>query len=581
MSMRPAGMVGWLWRGYLGPQRWLLLAALLLMAVEGSMAGTLSALIRPMFDEVFVGGSARAVTWVAASVSGVFVIRALAGLGQRVLSARAGERLTAAMQADLVAHLATLDQRFHQANPPGSLIERVRGDTTALRSLLVSIVAALGRDAVALVSLFGVALWIDWRWTLVAVAGAPLLVLPVLALQRLVRRTSRAARAAAATLSTRLDEIFHGMVTIQLTGTEAREAARYRAGLDGYVRDQVRAEAGSAGIPAMMDIVAAIGFAGVLSYGGLQIIAGEKTVGEFMSFFTAMALIFEPMRRLGAVSGSWQVALANLERLRTLFDARPTVVTPAAPLPLPAGAPDIRFEQVHFAYGREPVLDGLDFVAEAGQTTALVGPSGAGKTTVFSLISRLADPQRGTVRLGGCDLRALDLRGLRGLISVVSQETALFDETIRDNILMGRSGVSAAALQAAIDAAHVAEFAAQLPKGLDTPAGPRGSALSGGQRQRVAIARAILRDTPVLLLDEATSALDAQSEALVAEALSRLSAGRTTLVIAHRLSTVRDADRIVVMERGRVVETGRHEELLARDGTYAGLYRLQFRPEAG
>ena len=535
-------VTGWIWRGYLRQRLPLLLAAVALMTLEGSMLGALSWLMQPMFDQVFVAGNAQSVYWVAAAVSGVFIVRALSGLGQRVLMSVLGERVTAAVQSAVLDHVMRLDQSFFQTHSPGVLIERVRGDSLALRSLFSGVLAALFRDGVALVSLLAVAVSVDWVWTLVAAIGTPLLIGPIVLLQRLVRRTSRRARDAAAANTNRLDEIFHGIVTIQLTGSEQREAARFRRSLDSYVAAQVRAESGSAGIPALMDVVAAFGFAGVLAYGGMQIIGGTRTVGEFMTFFTAMALVFEPLRRLGGVSATFQTALASLERLYGLLQMPVTLVSPSPPrATLPArGDTRIELSGVSFSYGQEPVLRDLSFTAEPGQTTALVGPSGAGKSTVFTLLTRLADPQSGAVRIGGQDLRDLDLAGLRGLFSVVSQDAALFDETIRDNILMGRQG------------------------------------LSGGQRQRVAIARALLRDAPILLLDEATSALDAQSEALVQEALARLSAGRTTLVIAHRLATIRRADKIVVLDRGSFADQGRHDTLIARGGLYADLCRLQF-----
>ncbi|TMV63791.1 ABC transporter ATP-binding protein, partial [Thioclava sp. BHET1] len=314
--MTPQFVMRWLWRDYFARHIWLLIAALFLMIIEGSMVGAVSYLVKPLFDTVFVGGKSGMVVLVALGVSGVFVVRALSGFGQRALMAISGERIIAMLQGNLVDHLMTLDQSFYQTHPPGSLIERVRGDSTALRGLWTSVLASVGRDAVSLVSLLAVAISVDWRWTLIAVAGAPILVYPITLLQKSVRRTSRAAREAASQISTRLDEIFHGMATIQLTGTEKRESGRFRSGTKDFVNAQVRAEAGSAGIPALMDVVAAIGFAGVLTYGGFQIIRGEKTVGEFMSFFTAMALIFEPLRRLGAVSGAWQSALSSLERVR-------------------------------------------------------------------------------------------------------------------------------------------------------------------------------------------------------------------------------------------------------------------------
>lgn len=569
------GGFGWLWRDYLKPH-WLLVAAgLLLMSLEGAMLGLLSWMIKPMFDRVFVAGDIGAVGWVTAGVAGVFAIRALSGFGHRVLMAVVGRRVLAALQRDLLAHMLTLDSRFFHENSPGLLIERVRGDTLVLSNLWKVVFGAAGRDLVALVSLLAVAVSVDWVWAMIAVAGAPLLMLPIIWLQRLVRRTTRAARAGAAVISTRLDETFHGIDTIKLMGLEAHDRRRFDAAVQDFVGAEIRAEAGQAGIPALIDLVAALGFAGVLAYGGLQIIEGVKTVGEFMSFFTAMALVFEPLRRLGNVSGAWQVAQASLERLQAVFDTRPTILPPNAPLPVVATG-DVVFDDVTFAYGDEPVLRGLSFTALAGQTTALVGPSGAGKSTVFALLTRLADPQAGQVTLSGQPVEAVALDALRGQISVVRQEALLFDESLRENILLGQADISDEKLAAAVKAAHVADFLPQLPSGLDSPAGPRGSNLSGGQRQRVAIARAILRDTPVLLLDEATSALDAASEKAVQAALETLSEGRTTLVIAHRLATVREADRIVVIEAGRVVETGSHDDLMARGGAYARLYRMQF-----
>jgi ABC-type multidrug transport system fused ATPase/permease subunit len=353
---------------------------------------------------------------------------------------------------------------------------------------------------------------------------------------------------------------------------------RYRKAQNKFLGAQIRSQTASAAIPALIDFVAALGFAGVMLYGGMQILAGEKTLGEFMSFFTAMALVFEPLRRLGSVSAQWAQARASLERMLLLLDVAPTLLSPANPKPLPNAGAGLRLElrNVGFAYSDLPVLVDASLIAEAGQTTALVGPSGAGKTTVFHLLSRMADPQTGQVLLGGTDIRDLDLRDLRQQFSVVSQESALFDEPISANVRMGAKDHSPEGLARALRDANAEEFVERLPLGAESPAGPRGSALSGGQRQQIAIARALLRDAPILLLDEATSALDSQSERLVTDALARLAAGRTTLVIAHRLSTILQADKIVVMNKGRIVDQGRHEELLARGGLYADLYRLQF-----
>ncbi|MCA8867730.1 MAG: ABC transporter ATP-binding protein [Rhodobacteraceae bacterium] len=551
---------------------------MVLMVIEGSTLGAISYMVGPMFDQVFVAANRQAVFWVGAVMFGVFIARAVSGFGQRVLMAAIGQWATAAMQSDLVRHMMRLDSVFFQDNAPGALIERVRGDTLAIQIAWSAVITSLGRDTVSLIVLLTVALSIDWVWTLVAVAGVPLLIVPVAVLQRLIHKATRTARQTAAQISTRLDEIFHGINPIKLNNLENQQDARFKKTLRAYVAAQIRSEAGQAGVPAMMDLVAGIGFLGVLIYGGFQIIDGAKTIGEFMSFFTAMALIFEPLRRLGNISGLWQAALASLERLRAIFDEQPGILSPANPVGITpeTGRGDVVLQDVRFSYGDMPVLDGLSFTAKSGQTTALVGASGAGKSTVFNVLTRLVEPQSGLVTIGGVAVGDMRLDELRRIYSVVTQDAALFDESLRDNILLSRPEADEAALNRAAQAAFVADFANQMPDGLQSQAGPRGSNLSGGQRQRVAIARAVLRDAPILLLDEPTSALDAQSEAAVQKALESLSEGRTTLVIAHRLATILHADKIVVMDKGRVVDQGSHQELLRRGGIYARLYALQF-----
>jgi ATP-binding cassette subfamily B protein/subfamily B ATP-binding cassette protein MsbA len=572
------GLMSRFWNDYLRPNWRRMSLAFLIMMIDGSTLGVMSYLIKPLFDDVFTSGEVGGLVMVGGMVLALFVVRATMSVTAQILITTTSQKVVAAMQTTLLRHSLTLDGAFFQKNAPGVLIERIRGDTLAVQGLWVKLLQGVGRDLVALIGLLTVAVMIDPIWTLATLVGVPLLVLPAVALQRYIRKKSRQTREQAGLRSSRLDEIFHGIQAVKLNRLEDYQLDRYRAILKLINRSELRSATGRAMMPALVDVVSGIGFFAVLVLAGSQVATGERTTGEFMSFFAAMSLTFQPIRRLGDLSGLWQQAAASLERIYELTDMRPRQNRPAEAATLPApGAPQIEFRDVTFAYDDQPVLRGLSFTAEAGQMTALVGASGAGKTTIFHLLTGLSDPSGGQIAINGVDVQTLPLAVQRSLFASVSQDSALFDETLRENILLGQTGVSPERLAEAVKAAHVADFAAQMPKGLDTPAGPRGSGLSGGQRQRVAIARALMRDAPVLLLDEATSALDSQSEAIVAEALTRLGRGRTTLVIAHRLSTVRDAAKIVVLDRGQVAEEGTHDALLAKGGLYAQLHALQFR----
>ncbi|WP_022703404.1 ABC transporter transmembrane domain-containing protein [Pseudorhodobacter ferrugineus] len=573
---RSSRLFGRLWSGYLRRHSGLMAVAICVMIVEGSTLGALSYMLKPLFDKVFSAGGEDALIWVAFAILGLFLIRAVTSITSKTLLTVIAQRSSSAMQVDLLRHILTLDGGFFQTNPPGALIERVQGDTLAVQGVWSTVITGVGRDIISLIGLFAVAITIDPVWTLAALIGAPILIAPAIIIQRYIRRKTAAMRNDAGHRATRLDEVFHGIQAVKLNRMEAYQVSRFDAIVQRIIRAELRMVAGRSTIPALIDVITGVGFFAVVMLGGAQIVEGERTIGDFMAFFSAMALTFQPLRRLGDMAGFWQVAAASLERLFRLFDIQPAPRPRAtACLTHPDTAPQIVMDDVVFGYGDVPVLRGLSFTAPAGKMTALVGASGAGKSTVFNLLTAMAEPQSGQISLDGTDIATLPLPDLRSQFAVVTQDAALFDETLRENITLGTTP-DITALATAMDAAHVSEFVGALPLGLDSPAGPRGSALSGGQRQRVAIARALLRDAPVLLLDEATSALDAQSEALVADALTRAAAGRTTLVIAHRLATIRNADHIVVMDQGRVVDSGTHGELLARSGLYADLCKLQF-----
>ena len=582
MDAPPPNLTRRFWRDYLRPEWGWLGLGFGLMMIEGSALGALSYLLKPLFDQVFKPGGQDALVWVGGAIFALFAVRAICVVASRTLMSSIAQRVSARMQSGLLAHILRLDQGFFHDHSPGILIERVQGDTLAVQGLWTSVVTGVGRDALGLVALLAVALSIDVVWTLAALIGAPLLILPSVLVQRYVRRKSGHIRDQAGQRATRLDEIFHGIQSVKLNRLETYQTQRYARVLGSIQRAEVKSAAGRNLMPAMIDLITGLGFFAVLWMAGDKIASGARTTGEFMSFFTAMSLTFQPLRRLGELSGTWTVAKASLARIYSLLDRAPLGQRPAISAALPQGAPEIVFDTVVFAHGETPVLRGLSFRAPAGKVTAIVGQSGAGKSTLFHLLTGLYDPSAGRILCGGIDAQTIALPDLRALFASVAQDAALFDETLRDNILLGREE-NALHLSDALAAAKVDTFLPSLPNGLDTRVGPRGSALSGGQRQRVAIARALYAPAPVLLLDEATSALDAGSETAVTEALTAASTaragGRTTLVIAHRLATIRHADKIVVLDAGRLAEEGTHDELIAKGEIYAQLCALQFAKE--
>ena len=566
----------WFWSLYVREHFALLFTALIFMSIEGSMLGLLSYSIKFLFDNVLVSKDTSSILIVAVVIFSIFSIRAIAGFVHRLLTVNVCQKIIKVIQDRMVAHLLNMDVGFHQKNSPGILMDRVRADSKALSESVGEAFMTVGRDGFSLISLLAVVFFIDWKWSLIAFLGIPFLVLPILLLQGLVRSRAGENRDYESKANVRLDEIFHGITDIKLNRAEGRERNKFFDILQLTHKVRLRLEAGMAGIPAMIDVIAAIGFLAVMVFGAIDITSGSKTIGEFMSFFTAMALIFEPLRRLSNVSGNIQVAMASLERVFKIFEEKSSIVFPTlSSVEKKFDKIGIEFDSVHFSYEDKKVLENITFGIEEGTSNAIVGYSGSGKTTLFNLITRLIDPSSGLIKLNGINIKDFCLNDLRSLISVVRQDGMVFDETILENIRFGKPTASDGEIREAAKMAYVDEFTNDLKDGLNTVVGPRGSTLSGGQRQRISIARAFLRASPLLLLDEPTSALDSKSEELIQKSLSNLAKHSTTITIAHRLSTIVDSDKVLVLDNGKIVGQGKHSELLLENSLYSNLFKSQ------
>jgi ATP-binding cassette, subfamily B, bacterial MsbA len=568
-----------MWREWVRAHRRTLVAILALIVAGAAATSLYPLLIREAFN-AFDRRDMEMIYWAPLVVIIVTSAKGFALYGQVVLTNKVVCRVEADMQSALYAHLIDLDLAQVQENSPASLTQRFTTDFTFIKDALTRLVTVLLREAVTVFALVCAMLYIDWVMTLVAIVIAPFVIPPIAKIGKKLRRVSTATQEQIGSMA--------GMVSESLGGVRVAKTYAMESYLKGRARDafeQVRglklqAARARARLDPLLEIGAGLAVAGVLLLIGWRIGRGETTIGDFTGFVTALLLASQPVRAMGNLNAIVQEAIAALIRYYAIIDRKPEIVEKPGAGALAVTTGELRFEDIHFRYREDaPALEGIDFTVPGGTTTALVGRSGSGKSTLLSLIPRLYDPTRGRVLIDGQDLREVSLASLRGAVSVVSQDVMLFDDSVRANIAFGRPGASDADIVAAATAAAAHGFVSALPEGYDTIVGPAGGRLSGGERQRIALARAFLKDAPILLLDEATSALDAESERLVQDALARLMKGRTTLVIAHRLSTVRDADQIVVMEAGRIVETGRHDDLVSHSGAYARLHRLQLAGE--
>jgi subfamily B ATP-binding cassette protein MsbA len=564
-------------RDFIRPHVRGILFAFLLMGLAAASTAGRAWLMEPVLDRIFVAREGSLLLLIAGGALALALVKGLADYGEAVLMTRVGQRVVADVQIALFARLMRADLAYFHAHPSGVLISRFTSDAALLRSAAANVLAGIGKDAVTVAFLIGVMFYQDWLLALVSFFVFPLAIRPIVGIGRRIRRVTANAQAEIGEFTTLLSQTFQGARHVKAYGMEQYEERR-AAGLierlfaliDRGTRTRSRASP-------MMEALGGTAIAVVILYGGHQVIGGARTPGALFSFITALLLAYQPLKSLANLNASLQEGLAAAQRIFEVLDVEPTIRDMPGAKPLRIGGSEIRFDNVRFGYvPGTAAIDGLSLTIPAGQTVALVGPSGAGKSTMLNLIPRFFDIQSGSIAIDGQDVRAVTIASLRSAIALVAQEISLFDDTVRANIAYGRFGATAAEIEEAARAGAADAFIRELPHGYDTMVGEHGVRLSGGQRQRIAIARAMLKNAPILLLDEATSALDSESERQVQQALNTLIRGRTTLVIAHRLSTIQGADLICVVDRGRIVETGGHPELLARGGLYARLYAMQF-----
>jgi ATP-binding cassette, subfamily B, bacterial MsbA len=559
------------------PYRRVFALGVLGMVIVAATEPVLPALMKPLIEGTFVEKDADIVRWIPFAIVALFVLRGLATYLATYAVSWVGSRVVADLRNAMFAKLLTLPASYYDDEPSGSLVSKLTFDVTQVAAAATSVLTIVFKDSLSIVGLLAYLLWLNWKLTLLALVMAPLIVLVVLVVSRRLRASSREVQQAMGYITQVIEEAIGGHRVVKLYGGQDYEKRRFDEEANRVRRHLMKQISAAAASTPIVQLIAAVALGVIVYIATVQSSAAQLSVGEFAAFITGMLLLTAPLKRITDINEHVQKGLAASESIFGLIDREDE--PDHGTLAIGRARGEIRFENVGFNYGDavQPALDSVSLVIAPGETVALVGPSGAGKSTFANLVPRFYHPSRGRVRLDGHDLEALTLASLRANIALVSQEVILFNDTVAANIAYGAMNPSSEKdIAAAAEAAHALEFIRTLPEGMATLVGENGVKLSGGQRQRIAIARALLKNAPVLVLDEATSALDTESERHVQSALEALMQGRTTIVIAHRLSTVERADRIVVLDRGRVVETGTHRELLQRRGIYDRLYRTQF-----
>lgn len=571
-----AALIKRLFSGYLRPHLASLTASVIFMGISAAATGGLAKIIEPIINQLGKDLPLPKMMVMSGMILAIFMARGVATYFHTVIMNRIGQRIVTDVQQQLHKHLLDSDLAFFHANASGGLISRLTNDVGIMRSAVGECMTSSFKGTLTLAFLVAVMFYQDWRMSLAAFFVFPVSAFMVAYVGKHMRRYSRKSQEETGRFASLLGQAFVGMRHVKAYGMEASEHDRIKGVTESVYKLALKGYRVSAITNPLAELLSGVAIVMVIFYGNWQVERGLSTTGALFSFITAFVLAFDPMKRTAKVNAQLQAGLAAAERVFQILDMKPQIVDKPDAKELAPADYSIAIDHVTFNYadGSEALRD-ISITVPHGKTVAIVGPSGAGKSTIINLIPRFYDVTSGRITIGGMDVRAVTMKSLRQHLALVSQETALFDDTIRANIAYSRPEATFEDIKRAAEDAFAASFIESLPEGYDTIVGEHGVKLSGGQRQRIAIARAMLRNAPILLLDEATSALDNESERAVQEALRRLQVGRTTIVVAHRLSTIVDADLIIVMEHGQVVEQGTHSALLAKGGVYARLYGMQ------
>lgn len=560
-----------------------LAVAMVMMAIVGGSAAAMAYMVKPMLDDVFVPPhDPKMLTIMPWLIIGIFALKGISSYGQVYLMQSVGQSIITKLRISLFAHLQRLSLSYFDAMPTGALMSRITNDVNQIQNAVSSTVTGLLKDAFSIVGLLFVLFYHDWELAIYAVGVFPLCLIPLVKFGQRLRRISTRSQESMADVSVLIHETMAGQRIVKGFCREGYETERFTQEAMRLLRLRLKDISIRAVSSPLMEFLGGLGIGFIIWYGGSQVIGGHSTTGTFFSFLTALIMLYEPVKRLSNLNNDIQMGLASADRVYEVLDTEPEIVDKREAMELPVLAETISFEDITFGYnGGGKVLDNINLTVKRGEVLALVGTSGGGKTTLVNLLPRFYEAGSGRVAFDQTDIRDVTLHSLRSQIAIVTQQIILFNDTVRSNIVYGRPHATEDEIIDATEAAYALEFIQGLPEGFDTIIGEGGVMLSGGERQRLSIARALLSDRPVLILDEATSSLDTESELYVQKALENLMKGRTTFVIAHRLSTVQRADRIVVLSKGRIVEEGNHESLLKLGGVYHRLYQMQFDVDQG